>query len=504
LEDPLSIKLFKLSAVLIPVVFLEFGLGYSVETSLGKLLGLSIVGNKTSETGVIKLSSGLNEGMEVSAEDVQKAVKQLWALGIFSDIRVVLDHQTSEGVFLTVQVKEFPRLERTEISGNKKLKNDEIEKELSLFRGQVVNPSQISKAQKQLNKMYGEKGYTLAKIQITPEETDKDNRVILRLKVDEGRKVQIKRIQFFGNSALNNKKLRKQMKDTKQNGFLRGGDFDKEKYESDKEKVLEFYRNNGYRDAEILKDSLYYDPNKKDLYIDITLIEAIKYYFGSVSFQGNALFTEKQIRSMIEFTEGDPFSQEKLEKTVGEKIGGAYSDLGYISAQINPVETLSGGDTLNYRFVIQEGLPYSIRKIRITGNTRTKERVIRREIRSRPGDVFSKELLVRSARELMMLNYFSNVVPDGTPVGENQMDLSFKVEEKSTDTANLSAGYSELYKLIGSVGLGMNNLFRTLVFKYANHDRVRHLRHQKRRLLSAVQPAKQGFVLSFRKAVFLA
>lgn len=306
----------------------------------------------------------------------------MWALGIFSEIRVVLDHQTSEGVFLTVQVKEFPRLERTEISGNKKLKNDDIEKELSLFRGQVVNPSQISKAQKQLYKMYAEKGYTLAKIQITPEETDKDNRVILRLKVDEGRKVRIKRIQFFGNSAFNNKKLRKQMKDTKQNGFLRGGDFDKEKYEGDKEKVLEFYRNHGYRDAEILRDSLYYDSNKKDLYIDITLIEGTKYYFGRVSFQGNALFTEKQFRSMIEFTEGDPFSQEKFEKTVGEKIGGAYSDLGYISAQINPVETLCGGDTLNYRFVIQEGQPYTIRKIRIAGNTRTKERVIRREIRS--------------------------------------------------------------------------------------------------------------------------
>jgi outer membrane protein insertion porin family len=429
------------------------------ETPIGKLLGLNVTGNKTSEPGVIKLSSGLSEGSDITSEEVQRAVKQLWALGIFSDVRIVQDLKTPDGLFLTLQVVEYPRLERLEITGNRKLKKEDIEKELSLFRGQVVNPSQTAKAQKQLTKMYSEKGYTLARIQVSEEPTDKEGRVVLKLHVDEGRKVQIKRIRFLGNSAFTNKKLRKQMKDTKENGLLKGGDFDREKFETDKDKVLEFYRNQGYRDAEILGDTLYYDAEKKDLFIDVTVTEGGRYYVGRVTFEGNALFTEPQLRDMLEFSEGDPFSQEKFDKTLGEKIGGAYSDLGYISAQINPVETLRGGDTLDIAFSLQEGQPYSIRKILITGNTRTKERVIRREIRIQPGDVFSKELLVRSARELMMLNYFSNVVPDGTPVGESQMDLSFKVEEKSTDTANLSAGYSELYKLIGSVGLGMNNLF---------------------------------------------
>jgi outer membrane protein insertion porin family len=427
--------------------------------TFGKLLKLSVTGNKTSETGVIQLSSGLNEGSDLSIEDIQRAVRQLWALGIFSDIRILLDQQTSDGIFLTVKVEEYPRLERVDISGNKKLKKEDIDKELSLFRGQVVNPSQIAKAKKQLLKSYAEKGYTLARITVDTDDADKENRVVLKVRIDEGRKVQIRRIRFSGNRAYPEKKLRKQMKDTKQSGFLRGGDFDRDKYETDKEKVLEFYRNNGYRDAEILGDSLYYDPEKKDLFIDITVTEGIRYFIGTVTFQGNVLFTEKQLRALLEFSEGDPFSQEEFDKTLGEKIGGAYSDQGYISAQINPIETLRGGDTLDYRFAIQEGQPFSIRKIFITGNTRTKERVIRREVRIRPGDTFSKELLVRSARELMMLNYFANVIPDGSPVGENQMDLSFKVEEKSTDTANLSAGYSELYKLIGSVGLGMNNLF---------------------------------------------
>jgi outer membrane protein insertion porin family len=440
--------------------FLVLGAGLlSAEgTSIGKLLNLSVVGNKTSEANVVKLSSGLSDGMDVTVEDVQRAIKQLWALGIFSDIRIVIDNTTPEGVFMTIKVEEYPRLERLDITGNKKLKKEDIDKELTLFRGQVVNASQIAKAKKQLLKIYAEKGYTLAKIEIASEETDKENRVFLKVHIDEGRKVQIKRIRFLGSRAFPESKLRKQMKDTKQNGFLRGGDFDKEKYETDKEKVVEFYRNHGYRDSEILGDTLYYDADRKDLFIDITLAEGRQYFVGKVAFEGNVLFTEKQLRSMMEFSEGDVYSQEKFDKTLSETMGGAYSDQGYISAQINPVETLHG-DTIDYRFSIQEGQPFSIRRIMITGNTRTKEKVIRREIRIRPGDTFSKELLVRSARELMMLNYFSNVVPDGQPVAENQMDLSFKVEEKSTDTANLSAGYSELYKLIGSVGLGMNNLF---------------------------------------------
>jgi len=450
---------FKKWCLIFVLGIVSFGFSQSSEGSLGTLLKLSIVGYQTSDEDVIRLSSGLTEGAEITFEDVQKAVKQLWSIGIFSDVRVILDAKTPQGVFLTIQVKEYPRLEELKITGNKKLKKDEIEKELSFFRGQVINPAQMAKAKKRLQKIYSEKGYTLAKIDISTEPVEsKANRVVLHVDIDEGRKVQIKRIQFFQNVAFEDKTLRKQMKKTKENRFWGGGDFDKEKYAEDLEHVLEFYRNHGYRDAEIVNDSLYYDKERKDLFIDITVSEGKPYYFGEVTFEGNTVFTEKQLRSMLEFRKGALYSEKKFEKSVAENIAGAYSDLGYISAQVQPIETLNG-DTINYHFVIQEGKLFSIRKIYVTGNTRTKDRVILRELRIRPGDVFSKELLVRSARELMMLNYFSNVVPDGIPVAEDQMDLSFKVEEKSTDTANLSAGYSEVYKLMGNIGLGMNNLF---------------------------------------------
>ena len=435
------------------------GVTLGQQTQLGTILGLSVTGNQTSESIIVKMSSGLREGQEVTWEDIQKAVKQLWALRIFSDIQILLDRRTGSGLFITIKVEEFPKMERLVIEGNKKIKKDDIEKDIGFFRGQVISPSQIAEAKKSLLKMYAEKGYTLANVESNVFESEREGRAVVQFVIDEGKKVQIKRIRFFGNVAFEDKKLRKQLKKTKEDRWWRGADFDSEKYVEDKKKVLTFYMNNGYRDAEIVKDSLYYDTEKKDMFIDIWVSEGRCYYFGDITFEGYELFEEGHLKSQLDFGEGDVFSQEKFEESIQEKIGGLYYDYGHIYAQINPKETLRGQDTLDIHFIIDEGDPVKIRRIRIAGNSRTKDRVIRRELRIRPGEVFSKELLMRSHRDLMVLNYFSNVIPDVVPVDEENMDLSFKVEEKSTDTANISAGWSELDRLIGSIGLGMNNLF---------------------------------------------
>lgn len=429
------------------------------QAQLGKILGLSVTGNETSEPVVIKMSSGLKEGQEIMWEDVQRAVRQLWALRIFSDIQILLDRRTADGLFLTIKVEEFPKLDRLVIEGNKKIKKDDVEKEVGFFRGQVVSPSQIAEAKKRLLQLYNEKGYTLAAIETSTYEAEREGRAVLQFKIDEGKKVQIKRIQFFGNTVFEDGKIRKQMKETKEDRWWRGADFDKEKYAEDKDKILEFYRNNGYRDIQIVRDSLYYDVERKDMFIDIWVSEGKCYHFGDITFEGYELFPLEELENQLTFSSGDVFSQEEFEESIQEKIGGLYYDYGHIYSQVNPRETLRGQDTLDIHFVIDEGNPVKIRKVHISGNNRTKDRVIRRELRIRPGDVFSKELLQRSHRDLMVLNYFSNVIPDVIPVDEENMDLSFKVEEKSTDTANLSAGWSELDRLIGSIGLGMNNLF---------------------------------------------
>ena len=452
-------KRISMTAVLIMVLFASGGDGIAQQSQMGKVLGLRVEGTRITDPTVLKMSSGLTEGKEIGWEDIQKAIKNLWSHGVFSDIRILVEKSSAEGLHLLIKIEEYPRLERLEISGQKKIKEDDIKKELGLFRGQILNPNQIAKGKKKLLDLYADKGFTLASIETELSDTENEGRTILRVNIDEGKKVQIKQIQFLNNEVFDDRKLRKQMKETKENRWYRGGDFDKEMYGEDKEKVLAFYRNHGYRDAEIVKDSLYYDPEKEDMFIDIWVREGRCYYIGKVTWEGNDLFPEEHLMSLLEFKEGEAFSQEKFDKTITESIGGAYYDLGHIYSQVNPRETLRGADTVDVHFVINEGEPVTIRGIRISGNNRTKDRVIRRQLRIRPGQVFSKELLMRSHRELMMLNYFANVLPDVHPISEEEMDLSFEVEEKSTDTAQLAAGWSELDRLIGQVGLGMNNLF---------------------------------------------
>ncbi len=444
---------------LLMCLFVIFRVSWGQQSSIGLLLKLSVLGNQTADESMIKVSSGLIEGNEVTYEDIQQAIKRLWSWGMFSDIKILLDQRTPDGLFMTIQVEEYPKLEEIVIEGNKKFKTDEVEKEISFFRGQVLSANQIANAKQKLLKKYAEEGYTLTMIDMKIYESEREGRAVLQITISEGEKVQIKRIQFFGNEAFDDGTLRKQLKKTKENRWWRGADFKKKEYEDDKGNVLVYYWNNGYRDAEVLKDSLYYDAEKKDMFIDIWIQEGTCYYVGDITWEGNTLFDEKSLESLLELKKGDAFSQEKLEASVNENIGGAYYDIGHIYAQIVPREVFRNEDTLDVQFILSEGNPVKIRRIAISGNTRTKDRVIRRELQIRPGDVFSKELLVRSHRDLMILNYFANVIPDVIPVDEEQLDLSFEVEEKSTDTATLSAGWSEIDRFVGNVGFDMNNLF---------------------------------------------
>jgi len=426
-----------------------------------KLLSLTVEGNTTADANFIKLNSGLTENENVSGEDIQKAIKQLWSLNMFSDIQVVLDKEVSAGVYLIIKVKEYPRLERVELDGNKEIKKKDIEKELDFYRGQVLSPLEAKKAEKKIEKLYAEKGYLLADVQTDIRDGSTKTRKILRLKIDEGNKVQIEGISFEGNRSFSDKKLRKQLKDTQENGFwfFGGGDFDQEKYQEDLKKLIAFYRKEGFRDAEVVKDSIYYGPLKKDMYITIWVDEGQRYYFGDITWQGNKLYTEEQLHSFLDFQKGDVYNKEKIDKAVFERIGSLYYDAGYIYASITPQEKPTGLDTVDVLFRVVEGNAVKINKIHITGNTKTKEKVIRRELRIRPGDTFSREALIRSQRDIFILNYFADVRPDVQPVNDDYVDIVLDVEEKSTDTANMSAGFSERDKLIGSIGVTMNNFF---------------------------------------------
>ena len=199
-------------------------------------------------------------------------------------------------------------------------------------------------------------------------------------------------------------------------------------YGEDKEKVLAFYRNHGYRDAEIVKDSLYYDPEKEDMFIDIWVREGRCYYIGKVTWEGNELFPEDRLAMLVDFKKGDTYSLEKLQKAVVEELGTVYYNSGYIWVMINPKEIPVAKDTVDIHFMINEGNLAKINKIHVAGNTRTKEKVIRRALRITPNETFSKAALERSQREVWVLNYFSDVKIDYWPVGEERIDLKFEVE----------------------------------------------------------------------------
>ncbi len=426
-----------------------------------KILGISVEGNKTADGNFIKLSSGLTVGETITGDDLPNAIRQLYSLDMFEDVEVLLDRQVGDGIYVTIKVSEFPRLNKIEIEGNKKIKKKDLEKELTFFKGQVISPREVTRTRRKLAKLYEEKGYLLAEIQPATAPAEEEGQVNLHVKIDEGSKVQIKTITFHGNQAFSNKKLRKQMKGTKQNGLLGGGDFDEEKYLEDQGKVLDFYRANGFRNAEILRDSIYYSAAKNDMFIDLWVEEGAKHYFGKITWEGNKLFPSWLLASRLGFSEGEVYSAKKMQEAVVERLGSMYYDSGYIFATVNPVEKQAQGDTIDVHFLVTEGNAVTINKILITGNTKTKEKVIRRELYVRPGDVFSRDMLIRSQREVFVLNYFSDVKPDVKPINDEKVDVSMEVVEKSTDTANMSAGWSERDKIIGSIGVSMNNLFGT-------------------------------------------
>ncbi len=427
-----------------------------------KILGVSVEGNRTTDANMVRLSSGITPGMEITGDGIQEAIRQLWRLDLFSDIRIVVERELAEGVFIVIRVKEYPRLDKFEYQGNKKLKKEDIETATSFYPGQVVNPGMIARAKSKLLDKYKEKGHLLAKIKTAQEYTKEDSsRVNVRFIFDEGRKVQIERIDFHGNEKFTDKKLRKQLKKTKENTWLRGGDFDRKKYEEDQGLLLDFYANHGYRDIEILRDSISYNQLNDEMYIDIWINEGPQYTFGDITFEGNKIFTTEELNSQLGFAKGEIYSKKKLEEAIMKNIGTLYYDRGYIYAQTVPRETEDENQELDIHFIVSEGKQARINEIKIVGNSKTREKVIRRELRILPGDFFNRSLLERSQREVWMLNYFANVEPKVTPIDEDKVDLEFKVEEKSTDTANMSAGWSEYDRFVGSVGLSMANLMGT-------------------------------------------
>ena len=404
---------------------------------------------------LIRTTLGLAHGVELSQENVQEAIRALQGLNVFEDIQV-WGQETAEGVKVIVVVTEYPALEGVRFKGHKELKEKEMKEALGLVIGQVTAPRDIARGRQKIIDMYRDKGYLRAEVEGRVFDADEEGKVYLQYDIDEGDKVRIKTITFAGNEALDDGKLKKQM-ETRENRWWRKGEFKPEVFDEDKQKLVAYYRSEGYQQAHIVSDTVYYDSTRKDLFIDIEVEEGAKYRVGAVTWNGNELFEEEELSGHLGLGEGDVFSMPSPQ--LAYNVKNAYFEKGYLDTEVIPSE-ITRNDSIDVHFQIYEGEPFKVRRVEIRGNVRTREKVLRREIQLRPGAVYKQSAMKESERRLYMLGYFKDIqVRDHvSPIeGDRTIDLTFEVEEQRTGAASMGAGYSGRDKLVGTIGLQVPN-----------------------------------------------
>ncbi len=417
-----------------------------------RVTDIEVVGHQTVQESLILSVSGLRIDMLVSSTALQEAIRRVYGLELFADVAIDGEF-AGGGVKLRIQIREHPKLKELKFAGNKKIKSKNIEPKLTVFVNQVVTPNQIQSNAQRIKDLYGAEGYHQAEVTSVVDSLPEGG-ISLTYTIVEHEEVRIRDIVITGTEVYDVDKIRGQM-DHKPKGFLRSGSFEPEKHELDKEKIIEFYRKQGYLDAGIAADSIVVDPDGKRMVIYIDIFEGQRYYFGTVDFSGNELYEKEFLHAQAKFAEGDIYNSEKFQETI-ENLYGVYYEDGHIHARIfDQAQTVDS--TVNVTFEISEGTPAKINKVIIAGNFKTKEKVIRRELYSQPGQIFSRSLLMRSLRNAMYLNYFSNVEPEMQQLPNGDIDLVLNVEEKQTGQVQAGAGYSDYDKLVGTIGLGIPN-----------------------------------------------
>ena len=433
------------------------------------LKDVQVEGNIISSSNTIIFTSGLRKGLSVSSSEFPRAVKRLWQLGLFDDIQIRYDNEDEEGLSLTIIVKESSVLGDVHYKGNRKIKIRKFEEELNLVTGQRIKPNLLYDKVKKIEDLYAEKGYLMADVNAELIKPEKESNLFggkardltqdVVFKIKENKKVKLNNIRFEGNESYSDLRLRLAMKDIKQQRwyFFWRAAFDQDKFEEDLENIRKHYRNKGYRDFKIISDSVHYTEDKQNMDLVLTVKEGPMYKYRNFSWDGQNLYNEKILSQALGLEKGDKYSQEDFEKAVYERMQNLYMDRGYIYSRIEPQITPAGMDSLDIHFVIVENHKVYIRNIVIRGNEKTRENVIRRQLRIFPGDVFNKDRLMRSYREIMMLNYFGNVLPDVVPIDDDEVDVEIVVEEKPSGTANMQMGFSQAFGVTGGGGFSLPN-----------------------------------------------
>ena len=432
---------------------------------------VTVTGNTFSDATAIKSIAGLSVGdpIRIPGPEITRAVKALMKLRLFTDVQVKLTKTVDNVAFLEIEIQEQPRLSRYRYTGIKKKYHEDLNERLDdvLTKGGIVNENVKRNAANEIGDFFEEKGYLDAKTTISErEDSIRANAVVLTLDIDRGPRVKIDELEFRGNTAVNDRKLRRKMKETRRKRKLFAtSKFIPAKYKEDKEKLIAYYNTVGFRDARITSDSLW-RGEEGDLNILINLEEGNRYYFRDIVWKGNTLYSDKQLSDVLGINRGDVYDKELLEQRLsfsqdGRDISSLYLDDGYLFFRVDPIETAVENDSIDLEVRIFEGAQATVDQVVIKGNDRTHEHVIRRELRVRPGDKFSRSDLIRSQREIVALGFFNPETLDlQTPVNPQRgtVDVVFDVEEKANDQLELSMGYGGRgFGLFGTVGVSFNN-----------------------------------------------
>jgi outer membrane protein insertion porin family len=417
--------------------------------------------------------AGLVKGQEITVpgEEISSAIKKLGKLGLFDEISFYINRIQNDSIYLDLEIKELPKLNNVKFVGIKKTKTDALIKDNSLTKSKVVNENLITTTKNYIENKYKKDGYynTKVNINVVPD-TATVNQVNMVVNVDKGEKIKIAEIDFIGNGKLSDKTLRKAMKDTKQKNFfriLKASKFIKEKYKSDLEKVIASYKEKGYRDARILSDTITYLKDQNALSIKINVEEGNKYYFGDIKFLGNTVYPNQLLSRIIGVKKGETYNGVLLQKRIadqskpdGEDITNLYQNNGYLFSNINAVEVKTVNDTIDFEIRINEGPLAYFNKITVVGNDKTNDRVIYRELRTKPGEKYSKELLVRTIREIGQLGFFDPEAIDpkfkNVDASSGTVDIEYNLVEKGSSQIELQGGYGG-GGFIGTLGLSFNN-----------------------------------------------
>lgn len=437
------------------------------------ILGITVTGNQSGSPETIIAQSGLRQGQKfvLPSDEIRRAVQSLWSQNIFRDVQIDIERETPQsdgsiGLFLRIRVDEFPKIGVITIQGNDEMKTSDVEKALKLRQFDFLRSWELEEARRRVKMAYEAEGYYLASVSFDTVRTDA-NTMNITVKVNEGEEVVVRNIDFEGNSRLSDGELRGAMNETAEKRWYKiftSGKFDRVKYEADKKAIIAYYQSKGFRDARIVRDSVWVE-NGDDLNIKMTVSEGPQYRVRNISIVGNDVFAADEIRQHLGFQKGDIYDMGKFEMNMRgpsadfSDVGSMYYDRGYI-VNMAREETVAPGDSVDITIRINEGKQHFFRYVEIQGNTKTKDYVIRRELYTRPGEPFSRSAIIRSVRQLAQLNYFNQekLIPEPKITSEStDVDITYNVEERSSDTFNASVGYGGSLGFTGSVGLSFNN-----------------------------------------------